>query len=223
MISCLLLVISRHHNYYVHKLLIYTTGSYDSALASVEPTVFKVKKVEEEKPALIPYEVHEEEEEEVKDSGEEQLSSGQNPNGANSEDQESSSKSGGFPNLVGFIPPTPDQKKIIDCDEKDEKNAEEEKQEEESEGRRLEREEDEREMKRREEEEKKRIEENNKLRDKLAAKARDKMVQVCFSGYIFCLAIIFCNHRQQKKKLFSWREKERQRHSWLFLPKRKPQ
>ena len=163
----------------MHKLLIYTTGSYDSALASVEPTVFKVKKVEEEKPALIPYEVHEEEEE-VKDLGEEQLSSGQNPNGANSEDQESSTKSGGFPNLVGFIPPTPDQK-ISDCDEKDEKVAEEEKQEEESEGRRLEREEDEREMKRREEEEKKRIEENNKLRDKLAAKARDKMVQVCFS------------------------------------------
>ena len=206
----------------MHKLLIYTTGSYDSALASVEPTVFKVKKVEEEKPALIPYEVHEEEEE-VKDSGEEQLSSGQNPNGANSEDQESSSKSGGFPNLVGFIPPTPDQKKIIDFDEKDEKVAEEEKQKEESEGRRLEREEDEREMKRREEEEKKRIEENNKLRDKLAAKARDKMVQVCFSRYIFCLAIIICNLRPQKKKLFSWRGKERQRHSWLFLPKRKPQ
>ena len=206
----------------MHKLLIYTTGSYDSALASVEPTVFKVKKVEEEKPALIPYEVHEEEEE-VKDSGEEQLSCGQNPNRADGEDQESSSKSGGFPNLVGFIPPTPDQKKIIDCDEKDEKVAEEEKQKEESEGRRLEREEDEREMKRREEEEKKRIEENNKLRDKLAAKARDKMVQVCFSKYIFCLAIIFCNLRPQKKKLFSWRGKERQRHSWLFLPKRKPQ
>ena len=160
----------------MHKLLIYTTGSYDSALASVEPTVFKVKKVEEEKPALIPYEVHEEEEE-VKDSGEEQLSSGQNPNRAESEDQESSSKSGGFPNLVGFIPPTPDQKKIIDCDEKD-VVVEKENQEEESEGRRLEREEDEREMKRREEEEKKRHEETTKLRDKLAAKARDKMVQV---------------------------------------------
>merc|ERR1719433_1997933 len=51
----------RHHNYYVHKLAIYTTGSYDSALASVEPTVFKVKKVEEEKPPLIPYEVPEDE------------------------------------------------------------------------------------------------------------------------------------------------------------------
>jgi len=175
----------RHHNYYVHKLAIYTTGSYDSALASLEPTMFKVKKQqEEEKPALIPYEVHaDENNEEVEDAAAEpQQESSQdlNSGAAVLEDQESSGGANdgnrGFPNLVGFIPPTPAEKPETGEEEKEEVAAEEN-QEEESEGRRREREEDEKEMKKREEEEKKRHKETTKLRDKLAAKARDKMVQ----------------------------------------------
>ena len=169
----------RHHNYYVHKLAIYTTGSYDSALASVEPTVFKVKKQEEEKPALIPYEVHADETNEAEE-GPEANESSQDNSEATIQDQETSGASNngkrGFPNLVGFIPPVPAEKPDTGEEEKEEVAAEE--NEEESEGRRLEREEDEKEMKRREEEEKKRHEETTKLRDKLAAKARDKMVQV---------------------------------------------
>merc|ERR1719264_522086 len=76
----------RHHNYYVHKLAIYTTGSYDSALASAEPTMFKVKKQEEEKPALIPYELHAEDENNEDADEEEQESN----SGAAGENQESS-------------------------------------------------------------------------------------------------------------------------------------
>jgi len=169
----------RHHNYYVHKLAIYTTGSYDSALASVEPTVFKVKKQEEEKTALIPYGVHADENNEAEEAAEANESSQDNSEAA-IQDQEDSGASNngkrGFPNLVGFIPPLAAEKPDTG-EEKKEEIAAEEKQEEESEGRRREREEDEKEMKRREEEEKKRHEETTKLRDKLAAKARDKMVQ----------------------------------------------
>merc|ERR550519_2708210 len=88
----------RHHNYYVHKLAIYTTGSYDSALASAEPTMFKVKKQEEEKPALIPYELPAEDENDEDAEEEEQESN----SGAAGENQESSinNKKRGFPNLV---------------------------------------------------------------------------------------------------------------------------
>ena len=169
---------SRHHNYYVHKLAIYTTGSYDSALARVEPTVFKVKKQEEEKPPLIPYEVPEDEKD-VKGAAAAEENS-QDTSGAVLEKQEGSTtgnEKGGFPNLVGFIPPVAAETPDMGVEEKEEGGGKEI-QEEESEGRRREREEDELEMKRREEEEKKRHEETTKLRDKLAAKARDKMVQV---------------------------------------------
>ena len=167
----------RHHNYYVHKLAIYTTGSYDSALASAEPTVFKVKKQEEEKPALIPYELPaEEENNEEATEVEQESNSGevQEGSGCSTSDKKS------FPNLVGFIPPVAAEKTDAGGGEEMEGvlAPEEKQEEEESEGRRREREEDEKEMKRREEEEKKRHEETTKLRDKLAAKARDKMVQV---------------------------------------------
>ena len=164
----------------MHKLAIYTTGSYDSALASVEPTVFKVKKQEEEKTALIPYGVHADENNGAEEAAEANESSQDNSEAA-IQDQESSGASNngkrGFPNLVGFIPSVAAEKPDTGEEEKEEIAAEEN-QDEESEGRRREREEDEKEMKRREEEEKKRHEETTKLRDKLAAKARDKMVQV---------------------------------------------
>jgi len=165
----------RHHNYYVHKLAIYTTGSYDSALASAEPTVFKVKKQEEEKPALIPYELPaEEENNEEATEVEQESNSGEVQEGFGG----STSDKKSFPNLVGFIPPVAAEKTDAGGEEMEGVLAPDEKQEvEESEGRRREREEDEKEMKRREEEEKKRHEETTKLRDKLAAKARDKMVQ----------------------------------------------
>ena len=64
-------------------------------------------------------------------------------------------KKSGFPSLVGFLPPAIAAQPKIYQEEEDDK-----------------------EKKKREEEAKKRQEETNKLRDKLAAKAREKMVLV---------------------------------------------
>ena len=71
------------------------------------------------------------------------------------DDKTSDAKKSGFPSLVGFLPPA------IAAEPKLYQEEEEDK-----------------EKKKREEESKKRQEETNKLRDKLAAKAREKMVLV---------------------------------------------
>ena len=84
--------------------------------------MFKVKKQqEEEKPALIPYEVHaDENNEEVEEAAEAQQESSQdlNSGAAVLQDQENSSGvsndgNRGFPNLVGFIPPVQAEKPIL--------------------------------------------------------------------------------------------------------------
>ena len=80
-----------------------------------------------------------------------------------STDKTSDDKKSGFPSLVGFLPPAiAAQPKLYQKEEED------------------------KEVKKREEEAKKRQEETNKLRDKLAAKAREKMVLVgvYFSVYM---------------------------------------
>ena len=73
--------------------------------------------------------------------------------------KDSLTKKSGFPSLVGFLPSAIAAKPKLYQDEEDDK-----------------------EKKRKEEEAKKRQEETNKLRDKLAAKAREKMVLVCIDN-----------------------------------------
>ena len=138
----------RHYNYYLHKLKIYMTGNYDPSV-SAEPLAFKLKKKSE--------------------TPKENLVSLNNPisgldYGSDSEDQSDNeektesnvdSNKSGFPNLKGFLPPSivsnPKLYSEVEVEVEEKKD---------------------------EEEEKRRQEETNKLRDKLAAKAREKMVQV---------------------------------------------
>ena len=139
----------RHYNYYLHKLNIYLTGNYDPKV-SAEPLAFKLNKIDNSK--------------ETKVTANNPISgldysSGSDNDGADSpsetaEQNEEKDKKTNFPNLVGFLPPTITSNPKLYSDPSEE------------------------EQKKESEEQKKRHEENNKLRDKLAAKAREKMVQV---------------------------------------------
>ena len=147
-----------HHNYYLHKLAIYTTGAFDQALAMAEPVKIVVKtKVEEEKviqkpvSALTQYEGTDEEEEEEDGKTED----------VNKEEE---SKKKSFPNLVGFLPAVAAKPKIYDEDDSLEDKVKEMRNEE-------------REQRRKEDDERRRQEDTTRLRDKLASKAREKMVQ----------------------------------------------
>jgi len=144
----------KHHNYYLHKLAIYTTGNYDPSVAA-EPLTFKLKKPDTGKESSLgpsnaisgldygsDCEDNQEDDKDKETDAKKQA-----------DDKTSDDKKSGFPSLVGFLPPA------IAAEPKLYQEEEEDK-----------------EKKKREEESKKRQEETNKLRDKLAAKAREKMV-----------------------------------------------
>jgi len=141
----------KHHNYYLHKLAIYTTGNYDPSVTA-EPLAFKLKKPDSAKDSSLgpnkvisglDYESDSEdnqEDQKVSEVSEETI-------------EKTEGKKSGFPSLIGFLPPAIAAQPKIYQDEEEDK-----------------------EKKKREEENKKRQEETNKLRDKLAAKAREKMI-----------------------------------------------
>eukprot|EP00092_Neocalanus_flemingeri_P020385 GFUD01022083.1.p1 GENE.GFUD01022083.1~~GFUD01022083.1.p1 ORF type:complete len:792 (+),score=254.36 GFUD01022083.1:41-2416(+) len=144
----------KHHNYYLHKLAIYTTGNYDPSVAS-EPLTFKLKKPDSGKESSLgpsnaisglDYGSDSEDNQEDKKEKDSGLAK-------KSDDKTSDDKKSGFPSLVGFLPPAIAAQPKLYQDEEEDK-----------------------EKKKREEKAKKRQEETNKLRDKLAAKAREKMV-----------------------------------------------
>merc|ERR1712142_124723 len=144
----------KHHNYYLHKLAIYTTGNYDPSVTA-EPLTFKLKKPDSAKDSSL---------------GPNNAISGLDYGSDSDDNQEDKSsitteakddtsvkdsltKKSGFPSLVGFLPSAIAAKPKLYQDEEDahEKFSTAE-------------------------DAKKRQEETNKLRDKLAAKAREKMV-----------------------------------------------
>jgi len=155
----------KHHNYYLHKLAIYTTGNYDPSVAA-EPLTFKLKKPDSAKESSLGTTNAISGLDYGSDSGEdnpEDKKDKDNDASKTSTDKISDDKKSGFPSLVGFLPPAiAAQPKLYQEEEED------------------------KEKKKREEEAKKRQEETNKLRDKLAAKAREKMVLVgvYFSVYM---------------------------------------
>jgi len=140
----------KHHQYYLHKLNVYTTGNYDPQL-NAEPLTFKVKKsvVKDESNLnstnALPYE--------ASDSGEE------------NEEKESAAKepaapaktNSGFPVLKGFLPTDSFHVKSepqIYPDASDDA------------------------IEKIKEEDRVRLENNKKVRDRLAAATREKMIQV---------------------------------------------
>jgi len=144
----------KHHNYYLHKLAIYTTGNYDPSVTA-EPLTFKLKKPDSGKEsslgpnnAISGLDYGSDSEDNQDDKKDKEIE-----DKADKSDKESDIKKSGFPSLVGFLPPAiAAQPKLYQEEEED------------------------KEKKKMEEETKKRQEETNKLRDKLAAKAREKMV-----------------------------------------------
>jgi len=144
----------KHHNYYLHKLAIYTTGNYDPSV-SAEPLTFKLKKADSAKDsslkqtnAISGLDYASDSEDNQEDKKDKVIDEK-----AENIEKDSAIQKTGFPSLVGFLPPAiAAQPKIYQEEEED------------------------KEKKKREEEAKKRQEETNKLRDKLAAKAREKMV-----------------------------------------------
>ena len=197
----------RHHNYYLHKLAIYTTGQFDAQLATAEPTNFKLRPKEEEKVVargpLIHYDESDEEKGEEEDAADEEKVV-----------EEKESRGGVFPSLVGLVPAAVAAKPVL--------VEEEERGEEKSEGRRREEEEDERELKKREEEERKRQEETTKLRDKLAAKAREKMVQVSAVTVFVLNSCKYLLSRLPRRRRCSWRGRGRRPPSWRPWQRRGP-
>jgi len=151
-----------HHQYYLHKLAIYTTGKYDPSVKS-EPLTFTVKKSEPPVPAdpvvpiinALPQENSDSEEESEKDAH-------KNGDDEKTSSETQPSKRSGFPNLVGFLPsqmasiPPP----VLVAEPKLYKAEDEDK-----------------EKKEQEDLARKKREETNKLRDKLAARAKEKMIQ----------------------------------------------
>jgi len=144
----------KHHNYYLHKLAIYTTGNYDPSVTA-EPLTFKLKKPDSAKDSSLgpnnaisglDYGSDSDDNQEDKSSKTTEVKD-------DTSVKDSLTKKSGFPSLVGFLPSAIAAKPKLYQDEEDDK-----------------------EKKRKEEEAKKRQEETNKLRDKLAAKAREKMV-----------------------------------------------
>jgi len=146
----------KHHNYYLHKLAIYTTGNYDPSVTA-EPLTFKLKKPDSAKETSIgpnnaisglDYGTDSDDDQEnkkakaIEDEADKKI-------------EESKTSGSGFPSLVGFLPPAIAAQPKMYQEEEDDK-----------------------EKKKQEEEARRRQEETNKLRDKLAAKAREKMVLV---------------------------------------------
>ena len=133
-----------------------TLGNYDPSVTA-EPLTFKLKKPDSSKESSLgpnnaisglDYGSDSDDNQEDKNEKESEDKSEKS-------DKPSDDKKSGFPSLVGFLPPAiAAQPKLYQEEEED------------------------KEKKKREEEAKKRQEETNKLRDKLAAKAREKMVLV---------------------------------------------
>jgi len=143
----------KHHNYYLHKLAIYTTGNYDPSVAT-EPLTFKLKKPDSAKETSIGPNNAISGLEYGSDSDDDEVNKKEKAiEKSDTNEKDSEAKKSGFPSLVGFLPPAIAAQPKLYQEEEDDK-----------------------EKKKREEEAKKRQEETNKLRDKLAAKAREKMV-----------------------------------------------
>ena len=128
--------------------------------------------------ALSHYEESDEEEEKEQELGKEQEEREESKEEIKEveEKEEVEVKKGGFPNLVGFLPAVVAPPQIYEEEDSEEKKRREE--------------EGEREKRKKEEEERRRQEETTKLRDKLAAKAREKMVQVGKQPGISTMALI---------------------------------
>lgn len=143
----------KHHQYYLHKLNVYTTGNYDPQLNS-EPLTFKVKKsLVKEEPNLnssnaLPYEASDGsgDENEDKPITKEPTRGSQNSN-----------SNSGFPVLKGFLPTASFHVKAEPELYTTPSNDESEKVK---------------------EEDRVRLENNKKVRDRLAAVTREKMIQV---------------------------------------------
>ena len=140
----------QYYNYYLHKLNIYMTGNYDPSVFS-EPLTFKVNKKEDRaKESKVTANNPISGLDYSSGSEAEQSDASANKSERNSVEKEKSS----FPNLAGFLPPTITSNPKLYSDPKDEEHLKDD------------------------QENRKRKEETNRLRDKLAAKAREKMVEV---------------------------------------------
>ena len=149
----------KHYNYYLHKLNIYMTGNYDPSVSS-EPLTFKMTKKEDrskESKVTANNPISGLLDYSSESDGEESNELDSKSTG-NSEEKE---KQSGFPNLAGFLPPTITSNPKLYSDPKDEERLKED------------------------EESRRRKDETNKLRDKLAAKAREKMVEVIQVNCLF--------------------------------------
>ena len=136
--------------------MLLSPGNYDPSV-SAEPLTFKLKKADSAKDsslkqtnAISGLDYASDSEDNQEDKKDKVIDEK-----AENVEKDSANQKSGFPSLVGFLPPAiAAQPKIYQEEEED------------------------KEKKKREEEAKKRQEETNKLRDKLAAKAREKMVLV---------------------------------------------
>ena len=152
----------KHYSYYLHKLNIYLTGNYDPSVNS-QPLTFKLnKRPDTEKETVV---VLTQNPIGGLDYSSDSDSDGNSDceKGKSPGVQTDTSKNTAFPNLTGFLPPTIASNPKLYSDPSQETLTEEE-------------------VKKREE--------ANKLRDKLAAKAREKMVQVSYFGSYLLTSVI---------------------------------